>query len=218
MAVLSKSKNVQQRLWRPDFRAVHTLPDTKVIRTGFLLNFIALALAALGISLYGVREYQLQGLVRSVDVLEQQVSESTAKNRIILDSNKRFRQSAEVVQEAIAFDFQPFPYHSFIADLARILPEGLELVSLEMKSTSEKSGSKGELAPFVVELTGKVLEDAPASPSQVLKKFQEAIGDMPSMAGKKPQMEMSRFGRNNESGDFDFTLLVKIPLEKPPSL
>lgn len=217
MAVLTKSKPATQRLWRPDFRAVESLPDTKVIRTGFLLNFIALALAGLGITLYGFREYQLQGLVRSVAGLEQQVAESTARNRLILDSNKRFRQAAEVVEEAVAFDYQPFAFHSFISELSGVLPKGLELSTLQMQSTSDKA-TKGMLAPFVVELTGKVFEDAPSTPSQVLNEFQESIRGLPSMADKKPEMEMSRFGRNNDSGDFDFTLLVKIPLEKTPSL
>ena len=150
-------------------------------------------------------------------MLKRQVSESMANNRLLLDSNKRFRQSAQVVQEAIAFDFQPFPFHSFIAELAKVLPEGLELDALQMQSASGKA-VKGELSPFLVELTGRVLENAPSTPSQVLNKFQEAIASLPAMKDKQAEMEMSKFGRNNESGDFDFTLLVKIPVEKAPSL
>ncbi|MGC9449811.1 MAG: hypothetical protein ACP5I4_00070 [Oceanipulchritudo sp.] len=217
MAVLSKSKKAPQRLWRPDFRTAETLPDTKVIRTGFLLNFIAVALAALGICLYGVREYQLQSLMRSVDTLEKQVSESTSRNRIILDENKRFLQSAKVVEEAVAFDHEVVSCHTFITELAGILPEGMEILSIEMSSTTEVAG-KGGLPPFAVQLTGVVLQPAPATPAQILNSFQEKIKAIPCISGKETGMETTRFSRNNNTGNFDFTLIVKIPADKAPSL
>ena len=75
-----------------------------------------------------------------------------------------------------------------------------------------------KVPPFIVELQGKVLEEAPAKPAQVLNDFQEALGQLPSLKGKSIEMEMARFSRNNQFGHFDFTLLVKISVEKAPSL
>ncbi|MEX0330889.1 MAG: hypothetical protein AB3N64_05640 [Puniceicoccaceae bacterium] len=217
MATLRKSKTATQRLWRPDFRDVQSLPDTKVIRTGFLLNFIALALALGSITLYGMREYSLQTLIKSVKELEQQVASSDSQNREILDTNKRFRQSAEVVAEAVAFDHQALQFHPFLSQLGESLQEGMVLSVVEMQSEIIVEQNT-KLPPFVIQLQGQVLEDAPAKPAQVLSDFQEALLQLPSLQGKGIEMEMAQFSRNNQFGHFDFTLLVKISVEKAPSL
>ena len=217
MAAFSKSKKAPQRHWRPDFREAEKLPDTKVIRTGFLLNFIAIAVALLVVSLYAVREYSLQVTMQSVKELERRVTESTPENRLILDANKRFRQSAELVEEAVAFDRQPVAFDTFIEEVSRSLPKGIQLTQIELRSSSDILG-KGQIGPFQIALTGLVLEDAPATPAQMLSQLQTAIQTLPALEGKSIELETSRFGRNNQLGTFDFTLIVKIAVENPPSL
>jgi hypothetical protein len=217
MATLSNSKKATQRLWRPDFRDAQTLPDTKVIRTGFLLNFVAIALALGCMTLYGMREYSLQTLNRSVRQIERQVAEGTPQNRKILDINKRFRQSAEIVGEAVAFDQQALRFHPFLSQVSDSLQEGMVLSSIDMQNSAE-IGKGSSLPPFVVELQGKILEDAPATPAQVMSDFQEAILELPSVKGKPIDLETAQFNRNNQFGHFDFTIRVKITVEKAPSL
>jgi hypothetical protein len=217
MATLGKSKKANQRLWRPDFRDVQSLPDTKVIRTGFLLNFIAISLALGSVTLSGMREYSVQTLSRSVNEIERQVKEGSPQNRSILDINKRFLQSAEIVAEAVAFDSQPLQLHPFLSEVSGSLQEGMILSVIDMQIDTRPIDGE-EFPPFVVELQGKILETAPAKPAQVLSDFQEAILDLPSLTGKSIEMEIARFSRNNKIGDFDFTLLVKIAVEKAPSL
>ncbi|MGA1205494.1 MAG: hypothetical protein ACO3ZW_06775 [Opitutales bacterium] len=217
MATLSTSKKVPQRLWRPDFRNTQTLPDTKVIRTGFLLNFVGLSLAVGCMTLYGFREYALQNLIKEVKSLESQVAEATAENRRIMDSNKKFRENADIVAEEVAFDNQAISYHEFLGQLAESLQEGMQLGAVTMENSGDEPGKSG-MPPFHIELTGKVLEDAPATPAQVLSNFQSALKELPCLQEEDLQMEMTRFSRNNKFGYFDFTLLIKIAVEKAPSL
>lgn len=217
MAGLTKSKKVVQRAWRPDFRDVQTLPDTKVIRTGFLLNFIAITVALGSVGVYVVREYSLQSLIHEVRTLESQVAADTSRNRLVLDANKGFIQKAQIIEEAVAFDVQAVSFPDFIAQVSAALQEGSVLTLIEMKNSTLPAGKSG-IPPFVVELRGKVLEGAPVTPSQLLNNFQAAILSIDALAGKDVDMEMVNFGRNNEFGHFDFTLLVKIAVEKAPSL
>jgi hypothetical protein len=217
MASLTKSRTPQQRQWRPDFRDTQTLPDTKVIRTGFLLNFIGISLAIICLTLYGIREYTLQSLGKNLDSLSNEVVSATAENRKILDINKKFRQSAEIVTEAVAFDTEPVSYHRFLSQLGDALQEGMKLEKIQMSASSD-TPEKGKIPPFKITLDGKVLEDAPVTPAQVLSSFQDGILQLSCLEGKQIEMEMVRFNRNNEFGHFDFTLLVKIAVEKVPSL
>lgn len=217
MASLTKSKTPQQRQWRPDFRDTQTLPDTKVIRTGFLLNFVGIALAVICLTLYGIREYTLQSLGKNLDSLSNEVASATAENRKILDTNKKFRQSAEVVTEAVAFDMEPVSYHRFLSQLGDALQEGMKLEKIQMSGSSD-TPEKGKIPPFKITVDGKVLEDAPVTPAQVLSSFQDNILQLPCLEEKQVEMEMVQFNRNNEFGHFDFTLLLKIAVEKVPSL
>lgn len=217
MASLTKSKTPTQRQWRPDFRDTQTLPDTKVIRTGFLLNFVGIAAAVICLTLYGIREYTLQNLSRNLDTLSNEVSSATADNRKILDTNKKFRQSAEIVIEAVAFDTEPVPFHNFLSQLGEALQEGMKLEKIQMASSTD-TPEKGKVLPFKITLDGRVLESAPGTPAQILSLFQDDMLELACLKDKQVEMEMVRFNRNNEFGHFDFTLLIKIAVEKVPSL
>lgn len=212
MALGSKSKKVTQRPWRPDFREAHMLPDTKVIRTGFLINFIAISLTLLVLTLYVIKEYSLQSLTAQVRQLEVQVADNTSSNRSILDASKRFKQSASIMEEVIAFDTQQLDFPLFLKELSLVLPGRVVLSVIEMKSLM--GGDAKAPAPFMrVDLSGRILGGAELTPSQVLSNFQDALRELPSVGGRPLQMDLIQFKRNNELGYFDFTLQVMIPPE-----
>jgi hypothetical protein len=213
MALGSKNKKVTQRLWRPDFREVHTLPDTKVVRTGFLINFIAISITLLVVTLYVIKEYSLQSLTSQVSELEVQVADNTSANRRILDANKRFKQSAGIMEEAIAFDQELLDFPLFIKEVTLILPQRVVLSSMEMRSVLGGEG-KTKSPHFKVDLSGRILTGEDLTPSQVLSNCQDAIAELPSIKGRNVKMDLIQFKRNNELGYFDFTLQLMIPPEK----
>ena len=209
MAIGKKSKQGVQKLWRPDFRDVQSLPDTKVIRTGFLLNFVAIALTLILLSVFLVREYSLRSMKENVAALEIQVADSTAQNRSILDANKRFKESATVIEEVIDFDRQTLEMTKLIKELAGVIPEGMILSLGEMRYEAKIIGKK-EIPPFVVNFKGRVEGTDTATPSQIINQFQEAILAVPELEAKEVSTDLTNFNRNNEFGYFDFTLQLKI--------
>jgi len=217
MATLSKSKKTLQKSWRPDFRNTQTLPDTKIIRTGFLLNFVGISLAAICVTMYGIREFTLQNLAKSVRELQVQVEEATSSDRKSLDTNKKFIQSAEIVSEAIAFDAEPIEFHAFLAEVVDAVQDGMQLMNISLRHSGGEVGKSG-IPPFDVEIEGKVLENTLVTPAQVLSDFQGSLEGLTSLSEEELEIEMVRFNRNNEFGYFDFTLLIKITVEKAPSL
>ncbi len=217
MATLRKSKKALHKSWRPDFRNVQTLPDTKVIRTGFMLNFVGLTLAAVCLTMYGIREFTLQNLSKTVSELKVQVEGATSSDRQSLDTNKKFMQSAEIVSEAIGFDSEPVGYHAFLAEVGDALQEGMQLTNIVLRHSGGEAGISG-IPPFNIELVGKVLESTSVTPAQALSNFQGALEGLASLSEKELEIEMIQFNRNNEYGYFDFTLLIKITVEKAPSL
>jgi hypothetical protein len=209
MALARKSKQAQQRPWRPDFRDAQELPDTKVIRTGFLYNLIAVAVTLAVATTYLIKEYNLQSLAAMIGEIQQEVIENTAENRAILDANKRFNQNASIMQEIVAFDSRALDFPAFLSELSGILPEGSVLTSIELRPADTNQG-KNANRPFIAEIVGRISGAASAPPSQVIAGFQAAISGIPALDGKRLEMDLSRFNRNNELGHFEFTLLVLI--------
>lgn len=212
MALGRKDKKDTQKLWRPDFRDVQSLPDTKVIRTGFLMNFVAIAVTVAVVVFYVFREYELQSTARMVASLETQVADGTSENRSILESNKRFKQSSSLMEEVVAFDRKIVDYADLINQAARVLPDGLVFNQLSLAASDEQAG-KNKLAPLRMEITGRISSAGARTPSQILTDFQEKLAALDCVAGRDLGMELTRFNRNNEFGFFDFTLLVIIPYE-----
>ena len=217
MAAFSKPKKVNQHPWRPDFRDASTLPDTKVIRTGFLLNFIAVVAALAAASVYGVREYSLQALSSSADSLREQVEAASSRNREILEQNRRFRSSSDVVGEAVRFNWQPIPYSGYVVDLSRVLQEGVMLSFIEVSTLARVEGNDRQVL-LQSRLTGRILDSVRGTPSQALQALEVSLRNLDCFGEREVRVETSQFGRNNQFGYFDFSLMVEVKLEEAPKL
>ena len=209
MVLGRKAKKVVQKKWRPDFRETQTLPDTKVIRTGFLVNFVTIVLTIAVIAVFVVREYSLQTMKKQVAVLEEQVAGSTSQNRSYLDADKRFKEKAAVAHEVIDFDHQLLDLPAFIKSIPPIIPQGMILSNMEMQYAKDVVGKK-EIPPYVVSFKGRVTGREDATPSQIVTDFQKSILKIPAIEAMEAATDLTSFNRDNEFGFFDFTLQVKI--------
>ena len=99
--------------WHPDFRVVAALPDTKVIRTSFLVNFAAVAvLLRRGVLVYrqeseisSVRS-QVDEWTRRTEAQRPQLTKATQMQKEFSDGEKKVRQIQEfVAPRIIASDF-----------------------------------------------------------------------------------------------------------------
>lgn len=209
MAAGRKRKKQAQRLWRPDFRDAQSLPDTKVIRTGFLLNFLAIALALLVVSIFMVREYSLRSLKSEMRTLETEVDAHFSQNQEILANNKRFREAANVVGEVVDFSRTAVDYTGFVSEFSRLVPESMLISRIEM-AYLDAAGKQDTIPPFTISLTGRITGETEETPSQILTDLQDDLAEIPSLKGKPVELDLTRFNRNNEFGHFDFTLQVRI--------
>ncbi|MEM7790478.1 MAG: hypothetical protein AAF546_03670 [Verrucomicrobiota bacterium] len=149
---MSKKKDLQP-YWRPNVRIVETLPDIKVVRTDFIINFIAVSLVVItGVYLLQ-REYRVFALSRSISNLEQQINVSNADNNKNLKLNQRFFEAANYVLELQSFYSAPFrPYH-LIAELTQSKPEEMRFTKL---SLSESVATKGKTVSFNINIRCEV--------------------------------------------------------------
>ena len=210
-----RTKKDSQALWRPDFRDVQELPDTKVIRTGFLLNFLAIMLTlSLGI-LYAFKEYSLQTVAASLSDLEAQVAGSTTENNRILKASRRFEESRRVIAELVAFDEQLVDYPIFLEQLSEVRPDNIILERIDIGSVEEENEEKGETV--LAELNGRLLPTPEGTASEVISRFQESLREITTTEKRTVRTDLTRFSRNNDFGHFDFTLKIRLSPGEEPS-
>ncbi|HTX65126.1 MAG TPA: hypothetical protein VMD31_05100 [Opitutaceae bacterium] len=77
--------------WHPNFRNVERLPDTKVVRTRFFVNFAAIAVGAALLLYFSYQEYRIKNL-------RHQVAEWQAQ----IDTNKKASDQAHVLSQKFA--------------------------------------------------------------------------------------------------------------------
>jgi len=96
-------KTVIQPAWHANFRNVDALPDIKVIRTDFLLNFVAgiVALACLGFVLYN--ELSIRSLSGQASELREEVNSLNAANQRSLRANSQFVAKSSRVNQIVSF-------------------------------------------------------------------------------------------------------------------
>lgn len=211
MAPGRRSKKDSQVLWRPDFRDVQELPDTKVIRTGFLLNFLAIMLTlSLGI-LYAFKEYSLQTVAASVSDLEVQVAENTAENNRILKANRRFEESRRVIAEVVDFDRQVVDFPVFLKQLSEARPGSIILDRIDIGAAG--NGADANREAVLVELNGRLLPAPGGTASEVISRFQESVATITATEKRTVRTDLTRFSRNNDFGHFDFTLKITLSRE-----
>ena len=95
----SKSKITAQAQWHADFRVIDTLPDTKLIRTDFMLTFAAVSMAVGLLFLFVFREYNSFTLGREIANLNSDIEQNTADNQNYLRLDGRFNSLSKKINE-----------------------------------------------------------------------------------------------------------------------
>ena len=209
MAGKSKKKKQTLTAWRPDFRNPELLPDTKVIRTGFLLNFIAIS-AALGlIFLVAFREYNSYSLSGALVSLEEQIQDNRGENRMLLQLNGRFRRAQKVLEEVSAFDRQPVMLSEFLNLVAELRDESMVLTNLTFRPAIITQGRRQKV-DYRLSLSGSLSDKASPSPTTVITDFQDRLSESQLIEPYFKDRALSRFARDNKLNIFNFTVEISL--------
>ena len=123
-------------LWHPNFRVVETLPDTKIIRTSFLINAGAVLLALGAATVLVIREQDLADLRAQTSAWEARILESTPKYTQAIKLQKQFTDAAERIKEIDAFVTTDLVASDVLRRLADTLPRLTTLDSVAMDAKS----------------------------------------------------------------------------------
>lgn len=119
--MLSLSKNRKKSLsWHADFRLVDRLPDTKVVRTSFLVNLVTCSVFGLLLLIVGYREITTISLNGEMRRASEDREARMRANNVLLNSINRFRVHADSVDDLSLFYDEPFDVIELIVGLSEL--------------------------------------------------------------------------------------------------
>ncbi|WP_269525616.1 hypothetical protein [Coraliomargarita parva] len=200
---MSRNKKDIQPYWRPNFNIPSTLPDIKVIRTGFIVNSIAIGVALIAAVLLLQKEYKAYSLGATIQELQQQITVAEADDNLHLKTSQRFRDAANYVIEVDTFYSAPWLAHEFVADLLTLRPKDLIFTRLALSEQVVKQKNKN-IVECRITISGEVRE------LPVLDEFKNALQEAEFLNQAEYTREISESleSKNLKTGIFPYRLTI----------
>jgi len=206
---VSRSKKNIKPNWRPNFVKVSELPDIKVIRTGFIINFVFIVLM-LTVGFYVMqREYRAHGLGQTIAEMEERIRIAEADDSANLKLSREFRDAAAHVAEVEKFYAAPFLVQDFLIQITQMRPEQLIFKQLSVVESPLKEGTS-QVVSYRINVSGEVRS------LTVLDQFKGALSelDLFNYEGYVLDIDETLQGRDAETGIFPYTLRITLKPEK----
>lgn len=200
---MKRSKKNLQPAWRPNFVNQSELPDIKVVRTNFIINIFAVALALSMVFVLAKREYSAAVLETTISRLEERIAGAEASDQKNLALSRQFKESAEYVLEVGKFVEAPFLPHELVYHLSVIKPDDIIYRSINLSENSEGKGKKGVIT-YRVNLNGD------AKNLTVLDEFKDILARAEGLQfpGYGIEIDETLEGRDERTGIFPYRMTI----------
>lgn len=207
---MSKSKKTSQPLWRPNFVDASELPDIKVVRTDFIVNFVAVTVMLGLLFVVAKREYRAFSLNNTISDMQTQVASEEPADKGRLTLSQKFVSEAKYIAEAERFFRTPLLPHEFLLGLSEIRPKDLIFKTVSFREISVKVGKKNT-SGYNVFITGD------ARNLTVLNDFKSILEDSELLELEAYTVEIGEAleARNDKTGIFPYRLSIELRPAKP---
>lgn len=152
---MRRNKKEIQPYWRPDFRIQSTLPDIKFIRTGFVINAVAILLMLLLGAVVLQREYRAYSLRSTISELETRILIAEPDDNLNLKVSEHFRAAARRIEELQIFYSSPITAHEILAELAANKPKDMIFTSVVVNESLAEVDGQSQVE-YRIDITGYV--------------------------------------------------------------
>lgn len=232
---LTKNSKAQAPAWHPDFRNQETLPDIKAVRTGFLINFFAVAVALVLLTFAVYQEISIYYTKVEAQNAQQEVKNREKENANYLKQSKEFIALQPTLEQVVNFTSKGTDPTVLISTLGRDLPADFIFNSIEVVERSEKRliepekpGKKKKKKPQYeiiahteVNLNGTVRADYQKTLT-LINEFIDSLSERPEVAPYLPEnvddaveITINR-NRTLTAEEFDFKINIRLNHQPTP--
>jgi len=211
---VSKNQKNMQPYWRPNFVNASKLPDIKVVRTDFVINFISISISLILVYIVLQSEYRAAALRGTIDDMRKQVLISEPDDALNLKLSDSFRTATNHIIEVQKFFDSPVLAHEFLKGLTLLKPNGLIFSAFSVSEAIKKDGSNS-FVEYSINMSGEVKDPV------VLDNFKDALSksSLVGESGYDFQINESILSRDAETGIFPYRLsiIMSKPKAKAPA-
>ncbi|KAF0093944.1 MAG: hypothetical protein E1N59_2407 [Puniceicoccaceae bacterium 5H] len=205
MALNKKSKEEGHAVWRPNFVNAAALPDTKAVRTNFIYNFGAIALALVLISFAAFNELQIKVRQSSLEAAQQDIASLQTQNSQSVRLSNEFGQESEKLEEVLAFSQSGLSRAGVLTTLSENDLDEIVLRSFSFtpRVTTTGRGKRAQRTlTYEIALEGTILNAGEAV--ELLEQFRQGLAESELLAPYSPVWWQDSFTRNVAANTFTF--------------
>jgi hypothetical protein len=193
--VSSTRKNELGAPWRVDFRDLETLPDTKAVRTDFLVNILLFTLLGSLLIFFTHREITLSGLKDDITLVQSQIADTSTPNLTAETNFRDFLSEEKKIKDMHAWAVSPFSFPDYLIHLASLMPSGVRASRIQYQGF-----------PEAILVSGSV-EGQNVSASETASEFIASLQQDERFKELFASVTNSNLGRNASTGTLSFELI-----------
>lgn len=216
-------KPLNENAWHPDFRDAALLPDIKVVRSIFFINFATLILAVGLLGYWGFLELQIGSLKNAISLHQADISAHKKANDELLRQSSEFEKWAKIINEIQGFVGVPIKPSAFLSAIGAARPPTMTLSSLsyniEGRKEPDKKADDGKKIPgksFVVYniLIGGSVTGTSQQATRNVEAFREKLEKLDLFKDQKFNIKpiLKTFDRDKSLDIYTFTLNMEVRL------
>lgn len=203
------SKGSGDLAWHVDFRNRDSLPDVKVVRTDFLINFVSIFLVVLLLGFFGYRQLIAWNVGNRIEELEAQVEELTPANSRNLRENSKFSKVSKELRDLVSFYDIEVPPLEFVVALTESRPEYVAYKNIEFRVVEESVSKKKTITYGVYEIRG-LLKGSSAEDLEDLNEFRDIISGFEVLQDRVDSVRVPPPRRDPILGVYEFVIEIKL--------
>lgn len=192
----SEANVPQVPAWHPNFRNFEKLPDTKVVRTAFFINVIAITVALVVLLFVGNREWELHTLKQQIAEKQSQIDQAKPGSDQSVALFKNYQAEEAKIMEVSNFVNARLTVSDLLLHLGQTLPKNIALDRFDLRDT--------EL------ILGATIRGAPDQASGLATAYIEQLKADKTLATRFDEIRPSNSSRNAATGRISIEVSLHI--------
>ncbi len=205
-----ESKKEPIRNWHPNLRLADSLPDIKVVRTGFMVNLVAVIILVLLVGLNVQRELAILSTSSELGKLEQHIQGLKSQNDKSLRLSGQFKRNAKLLEDLSLFYGISYPPLEFLVPVVQNRPEDITFLGFQYSIRhigTDKKKVKHEDFAGVFTITGFLKGSSPQEIAAV-SAYRDALQNMEPFKDKVFKATVTKSFSNKAANIHEFQIEV----------
>ncbi len=203
---IKKSKAPARSPWHQDYSNPDALPDIKVIRTRFFVNFVAIVIPLFVSVIWIQNEISLSSLKSSIAELEVEKLSMESSNSELVELSREFLQESAKIESLDTYYYNLFPLSDYMMTLSDQVGEDMVVSSLELKKSNRVAGND-VVDVWESRVAGYVAHGDQAAITRV-NKFVEDIGKEELLEPHIDEAFLDNLSRDQETDTLNFVVSI----------